>query len=129
MSVELWSIIALVLMLLAVTLVQGALVPATQGFKWGLGSRDEPRDNSALQGRFARTVQNHIEAMLMHIPLVTLVVLTERTTEATEIAAWLVIAGRFAFIPFYLFGIFGLRSVAYTVALVGIFITAGALLV
>lgn len=115
-------------MLLAVTLVQGALVPATQGFKWGLGSRDEPRDKSVLQGRFARTIQNHIEAMLMHIPLVALVVLLERTNEATEIAAWLVIGGRFAFILCYLLGIFGLRSVAYGMSLIGIFVTAGALL-
>lgn|SRR3990167_1182996 len=123
MSIEQWSIAALALMLLAVTLIQGGLVPVTQGLRWGLGSRDEPLEKSALQGRFARVVQNHIEAMLMYIPLMSLAVLLERTNSLTEVSAWLVIIGRTAFIPFYIFGIFGLRSASYGVALTGIFMT------
>lgn len=127
MTVELWSIAALALMLLVVTFLQGGLVPVTQGLKWGLGSRDEPLEKSAIQGRFARTVQNHIEAMLMYIPLMALVIYLERTSSTTELAAWLVIVGRAAFIPLYLLGAFGLRSLAYGAGLIGVFITAWAL--
>ncbi len=127
MSVELWSIAALAVMLILVTAVQGGLVPATQGLKWGLGSRDEPLEKSALQGRFARVVQNHVEAMLMFVPLMALAILLDRTSSLTAMAAWLVIAGRTAFIPFYLFGVFGLRSAAYAVGMTGILMTAWAL--
>lgn len=128
MSIELWSIAALALMMLFVTFLQGGLVPVTQGLKWGLGSRDEPLEKTAIQGRFARTVQNHAEAMLMYIPLMALVIYIERTSPMTELAAWLVIIGRSIFIPCYIFGIFGLRSLGYGVALAGVFITAWALI-
>ena len=128
MSVELWSIAALSLMLFAVTLMQGALVPLTQGFGWGLGSRDEPIERTAVQGRFARTVQNQIEAMLIYVPLMALVLVLERESGTTAIAAWLMIGSRLAFIAFYLWGVFGLRSVAYGVSLIAIFMTIWALL-
>jgi uncharacterized MAPEG superfamily protein len=127
MALEMWSVAALALMLLAITLVQGALVPMTQGFGWGLGSRDTPAEFSALQGRFSRTVQNQIEAILMFAPLMVLAIMLERTSEMTELAAWLVIIGRGAFILLYLTGTFGLRSAAYAVGMLGTFITAYAL--
>lgn len=128
MGIEIWSIAALALMLLVVTLIQGGFVPVTQGLKWGLGSRDEPFEKSAIQGRFARTVQNHSEAMLIYVPLMGLVVLLDRTNEWTATAAWLVIVGRLAFIPLYLLGVFALRSLAYGIAMFGVFMTAWALL-
>lgn len=115
-------------MLRVTTFIQGSLVPAMQGLKWGLGSRDEPLEKSASQGRFARKVQNHIEAMLMYIPLMVLVVYLGRENEWTALAAWLVIIGRSIFIPCYLFGVFGLRSVGYGIALAGAFVTAWQLL-
>lgn len=129
MTIEMWSIAALTLMLLGITFVQGGLVPVTQGLKWGLGSRDTQVEKSGLQGRFARTVQNHIEAMLIYVPLMALVIVLDRTGPMTELAAWLVIIGRAVFIPCYLFGIFGLRSMAYGTALIGIFMTIWALFV
>ena len=128
MSVERWSIAGLSLMLFAVTLMQGALVPLTQGFRWGLGSRDEPIETTALQGRFARTVQNQIEAMLIYIPLMALVLVLERESGTTAIAAWLMIGARLAFIACYLGGVFGLRSFAYGISLIAIFMTIWALL-
>ena len=127
MTVEIWSIVALPVMLLLLTAIQGSLVPLTQGLKWGLGSRDAPIEKSALQGRFARTVQNQIEAMLMYLPLMALVLMLDRTSSLTEIAAWLVILGRAVFIPCYLFGVFGLRSAAYGTGMIGIFMTIWAL--
>ena len=129
MTIEYWSIAALALMLLVVTFIQGGLVPLTQGFKWGLGSRDAKVEYSALQSRLARTVQNHSEAMLIYVPLMALAIALEQTNEMTELAAWLVIIGRIAFIPLYLLGVFGLRSLAYGVSALGIFILVWQLLV
>ena len=127
MSIELGSIAILSLMLMGITFIQGGLTPLIHGFGWGLGSRDTPVEQTAIQNRFARTVQNQIEAMLIYIPLMALTVFLERTSELTEIAAWLVIIGRAAFIACYLFGVFGLRSLAYTTATVGSLMTVWAL--
>ncbi|UAB78811.1 MAPEG family protein [Erythrobacter sp. SCSIO 43205] len=124
MSIEMWSIAVLSFILLAITMVQGGLVPATQGLRWGLGSRDEPLEKSVMQGRFARTVQNHAEAMLIYVPLMGLVIALDKTNSFTQIAAWLMIAGRLVFTLFYLTGTFGLRSAGYAMGLAAIFITA-----
>lgn len=127
MNVELWSIAFQAILLLAITMWQGGLVPATQGLKWGLGSRDEPREKSAQQERFARTVQNQIESMLIFIPLMALAIYTGKTGQTTEFAAWCLIVGRTAFAAFYIAGTFGLRSVGYGIGIIGSFATLWAL--
>lgn len=94
MSIEIWSIIILAIILIAVTFWQGALVPLEQGPKYGLGPRDEPVHKSVLQNRFTRLVQNHMEAMLMYIPLAALAVALDKTGSGSALAAWLVIGSR-----------------------------------
>jgi uncharacterized MAPEG superfamily protein len=122
MTIEIWAIATLAIMLLVLTAVQGVLVPLTHGLKWGLGSRDTAVESSALQLRFARTVANHMETMAIFVPLMLLAILRDVQNDGTELAAWLVIGGRLAFIPFYLGGVFALRSIAYGTSLTGIII-------
>ena len=122
MSIEMWSIFALATMLLLLTVTQGALTPITQGLRWGLGGRDQPMEKSALQLRFARTVQNHIEGMLIFVPLMALAIYRGIENEQTALAAWMAIGGRAAFIPLYIGGVFALRSLSYGVFVVGVLI-------
>lgn len=68
MSILLWSIFGSVTILFMLINFQGGLVPKYQGLKWGLGGRDAPVDKADIQGRADRTVQNHIEGMLLYIP-------------------------------------------------------------
>ncbi|MFL0357743.1 MAPEG family protein [Erythrobacter sp. GH1-10] len=124
MPVETLSIAVLCVILLLTTFVQGSLVPLTHGFRWGLGSRDEPVVTTAIQGRFARCVQNQIESICIYVPVAAIVVFLDRTSEMKATASWLVIVGRTLFVPLYLGGVFGLRSAAYGVATVGILIMA-----
>ena len=127
MTIELWAIAFQAILLLFVTMWQGGLVPATQGLKWGLGSRDEPREKSARQERFARTVQNQMESMLIFIPLMALAIYTGKVGAATAVAAWCMIIGRSVFVAFYIAGTFGLRSIGYAIGVFGIFATIWAL--
>jgi uncharacterized MAPEG superfamily protein len=127
-TIELWAIAFQAILLLIVTMWQGGLVPATQGLRWGLGSRDEPREKSARQERFGRTVQNQIESMLAFIPLMTLAIYTGKTGELTVFAAWSMIIGRAIFVAFYLAGTFAVRSLGYAIGLVGILATIWALI-
>lgn len=124
MTVEILSIAVLCVILLLTTFVQGSLVPLTHGFRWGLGSRNDPVVETAVQGRFARCVQNQIEAICIYVPITAIVVFLDRTSELSAVASWLVIVGRALFVPFYVFGVFGLRSVAYGVATVGLLMMA-----
>lgn len=127
MTIEFWSIAAQAILLLFVTMWQGGLVPATQGLKWGLGSRDAPVEKSAKQERFSRIVQNQSEAMLIFIPLMGLAIVLDKTGGATVFAAWCMIVGRAIFVAFYIAGTFGLRSVGYAIGLTGVFATIWAL--
>ncbi len=126
-SYEFSIVVWLAIILLALTAIQGALVPAIHGFKWGLGSRDETRDLTPLQGRFKRTVANHIEGMLIFVPLVVAASFADVSNETTQLAATLFFIGRLLFAPLYLFGIPVLRSAAYGLSIIGVGLYIGVL--
>jgi len=39
------------------------------GIKWGFGARDASKDPTVFQARALRTVNNHVESMLLFVPL------------------------------------------------------------
>jgi uncharacterized MAPEG superfamily protein len=119
-SIELQSLFAVAGILLILVFVQGGLVPATHGLKWGLGPRDEPRDPSVLQGRLGRIVANHLEGMAIFIPLVLIVELAGLSSGLTAAGAVIYAAGRAAFAVIYFLGVPVVRSAAWGVALIGL---------
>ncbi|MEM9618412.1 MAG: MAPEG family protein [Pseudomonadota bacterium] len=120
MSVELQSLFGVAAILLALVLLQGALIPATYGFKWGLGARDEPREPTALLGRMRRIIANHLEGMAMFVPLILIAHFAGISTPLTQWGAVLFVAGRAAFAVIYMMGVPVLRSAAWGVALTGL---------
>ena len=120
MAFELQMVGVTTLILFILLNYQGALVPIYQGFAWGLGSRDEPKDKTALQNRTARTVANHIEGMMLFVPLTLIVELGGLSSGLTVLGAGLYAAGRAAFAPLYLMGVAYLRSLAWGVSVLGI---------
>ena len=124
MSFELQATVWTSLILFALLLFQGALVPVVQGFGWGLGSRDAPRDATVLQGRAARTVANQMEGMMLFVPLVLVAHLAGISTGLTVWGAALYLGGRVLFAPLYLFGVPVLRSAAWGVSVTGIVLIA-----
>ena len=119
MSFMLWTVVASVVILFVVLMYQGGLVPRYQGLKWGLGPRDEPREKSARQGRVARTLQNHMEGMLMYVPLALIAHLLGLSGNLIIWGGWLYVIGRTGFVFAYLGGIYALRSAFWGVALLG----------
>lgn len=124
MAFELQMLLASVAILMILLIVQGGLVPATHGFKWGLGPRDEPRAPSVLQGRMNRIVANHMESMALFTPLALIACLLEISTPETRLGAALYIGARAAFAVIYFAGVPVLRSVAWGVSVLGLFTIA-----
>jgi len=120
MSIELQALFGAAVIMLALVLVQGALIPATYGFKWGLGPRDEPREPTALLGRMKRIVANHVEAMAVFVPLILIAYFAEISTPLTQWGAILFVAARAAFAVIYAMGIPVLRSAAWGAGLIGL---------
>ena len=129
MAFELQMVVATTLILLVLLVIQGGTVPLNQGLIWGLGSRDAPKEKSAFQGRAARTVSNHIEGMLLFVPLALVIVAAEASTSLTALGAGLYVAGRLAYAPLYLLGVPYLRSAAWAVAVTGTLIIAYAAII
>ncbi len=84
-----------------------------------LGARDGLADESRLTCRAKRANQNMVEALLMHVPLVLLVLVLDRSNEMTALGGWLFVAGRAIYAPLYWFGVPLLRTLAWTVAAAG----------
>lgn len=124
MTFELQIVVATTLILFLLLMFQGGLVPVNQGLKWGLGSRDEAREPTALQARTGRTIANHIEGMLLFVPLALVAEQMQLATTLTAIGAGLYLAGRVGFTAFYLIGVPYLRSAAWGVSLLGIMLFA-----
>ena len=120
MGFELQAVVWTTVILVAVIGFQGALVPVNQGFGWGLGSRDEAREKTALQARTDRTVANHIEGMLVFVPLALVVTISDISSTLTIWGAGLYLLGRVLFAPLYLLGVPYLRSLVWGVSLIGI---------
>ena len=120
MSFELQAVFGSAIILLVLLGTQGTLVPLNQGFGWGLGSRDGEPEYTALQGRTRRTVANHIEGMLLFVPLIMIVELADLSSQLTIIGAGLYLAARVLFVPLYMLGVAYLRSLVWGVGLLGI---------
>lgn len=120
MGFELQAVVWTTVILAALIGFQGGLVPVYQGFVWGLGNRDDVREKMALQLRTARTIANHIEGMMVFVPLALIVVISDLSSTLTIWGAGLYLLGRALFAPLYLIGVPYLRSLVWGVSLLGI---------
>lgn len=120
MPFELQAVVWTSTILFALIVFQGTLVPLNQGFSWGLGSRETDKEFTALQGRAARTISNHIEGMLIFVPLVLVAHVMALSSNLTLWGASLYLAGRIAFAFMYLIGVPVARSLSWGVSLTGI---------
>lgn len=120
MPFELQAVVWTTLILFVLLVFQGGLVPVYQGFGWGFGNRDAKREFTALQNRTARTLANHIEGMVMFVPMIVVVQLAGLSSDLTIWGAGLYLAGRLAFTPLYVIGVPYLRSLSWGVSLIGL---------
>lgn len=120
MTIELTMLAAVAMLTFGLALFQGALVPINQGFGWGLGSRDEPRDITALQGRAGRTLANQIEGIAVFAPLILVAHLAGVSTVLTIWGAAIYFGARISFAVLYLAGVPVMRSAAWGVGVIGL---------
>jgi uncharacterized MAPEG superfamily protein len=83
------------------------------------GNRDDLPPPTRFQARAQRTVNNHIENLVIFAPLLIAAVLAHRTGSWTALGAQLYFWGRLAHAALYLAGIAGVRTLAHGVNLIG----------
>ena len=94
---------------------------AQYGRKWNVGARDEALPPpSPVTGRLMRAQANFEETFPIAIVALLGVVLANRTSEWTALGGWIWLGARIVYLPLYGAGVPVIRTVVWTIGLVGL---------
>ena len=121
MTVELWLLVAAIVLGFVHILLQAHSMNLQRGLHWNAGPRDEHMPPlSGVAGRLKRALRNYLETF----PFFAAAVLTAQVVNVhnafTLWGAWLYVVGRIAYLPLYAFGVRYVRSLAWNIATLGI---------
>lgn len=122
MSQEMLYLFGSVVILLVLIAVQATSTVLANGVKWGLGPRDDAAKQDVFSGRARRTVQNHIEGLVLFGFAILLIETSGLNSDLSKVGAALYFWARLAFAPAYLLGIPVIRTLIWAVGLLGILI-------
>ena len=91
------------------------------GRKWNVSARDEalPPPNE-LTGRTMRAQANFQETFPIAIVALLGVVLADRTSNLTALGGWIWLSARIIYLPLYAAGVPVIRTIVYTISIVGL---------
>jgi uncharacterized MAPEG superfamily protein len=94
---------------------------AQYGRKWNVGARDEtlPPPNP-MTGRLMRAQANFAETFPIAIVALLGVVIAQRTSQSTALGGWIWLGARVVYLPLYAAGVPVIRTLVFTVSLVGL---------
>ena len=94
---------------------------AQYGRKWNVGARDEtlPPPNE-MTGRTMRAQANFQETFPIAIVALLGVVLANRTSNLTALGGWIWLGARIIYLPLYAAGVPVVRTIVYTISIVGL---------
>ena len=130
MPIEL-KILALGALLLFVYIFTATRFKTAQyGRSWNVGARDEtlPPAN-AMTGRLIRAQANFQETFPIAIVALLGVVLANKTSATTALGAWIWLGARAVYLPLYAAGVPVVRTIVWTVGMVGLAMVIWPLLV
>jgi len=91
------------------------------GAKWNIGARDESvPPPMPLTGRMVRAQANFEETLPIAIVALLGVVLAGRTSASTALGGWIWLSARVAYIPLYAAGVPVVRTLTWTISIVGL---------
>lgn len=100
------------LVLLTILLqVLGATGQLSMGYL--MSSRDEPRGLTGMTARIERALNNSVVAMALFAPAILLLVVLERTSSASLLAAQVFLIARIIYLPVYALGVPAIRTLAW----------------
>jgi uncharacterized MAPEG superfamily protein len=121
MPIEL-KILALGALLLFVHIFTATRFKTQQyGRKWNVGARDEtlPEPNP-MTGRTMRAQANFQETFPIAIIALLGVVIAGRTSNATALGGWIWLGARIVYLPLYIAGVRGYRTLVWAISIVGL---------
>jgi len=123
MTTELWLLVASIVLGFVHIIAQAQSMTARRGLHYNASARDEAMPPlKGVAGRLERALRNFLESFAFFAAAVLIAQTANLHNGLTLCGAWLYIAGRVAYLPLYAFGVPYIRSLAWTVATLGIFL-------
>ncbi|MFL6752799.1 MAG: MAPEG family protein [Sphingomicrobium sp.] len=102
---------------------------AQYGRKWNVGARDETLPAaSPMTGRLMRAQANFEETFPIAIVALLGVVIAGRTSQWTALGGWIWLGSRLVYLPLYWTGVPVIRTIVWTIGVVGLAMVIGPLL-
>lgn len=119
---------ATILLGLVHVLLAGALASRARGGSWNVGNRDgEPPPLDRYAGRAERASRNFLETFPFFAAALVCAIAIHRDGHLAVVGAHLYFWARLFYLPIYLIGIPGLRSLVWTVGAAGLLVVVAAL--
>jgi len=115
-EITILALYGLLVLLNLVLQATGALQQLSMGYL--LSSRDEGRTVTGMAARLERALNNSITAMVLFAPAVLLIVIQDKNSSGTLLAAQAFLVGRIIYLPAYAFRLVGVRTLAWTAGFV-----------
>ena len=120
-NILLCGVVYSVVILFLVICAQSMSGVMNNGMKWGFGARDTANDLTTFQARALRTVNNHIESMLLFVPLALVAFhLDLGDHDLVKKGVWLYLIGRAIYPITYWTGLPYARTLIWAVSILGI---------
>lgn len=121
MTQEIMMLLAVLLLLFALTGVQVVITMKSYGTLTALGGRDEiPYLQPGIGGRLHRAIANLKEGLHIFTPLILLTAILGISNDSTILGAQIYLIARVFHAPLYITGIVSLRTGAYFLGVVGL---------
>ena len=101
----------LLVMLTILMQVLGAMRTLSLGYL--MSARDEPRDAGRMTARIRRALDNSVTALALFAPAVLLVVVQDRSSQTTLVAAQVFLIARIIYLIVYALGVPAIRTLAW----------------
>ncbi|QBB69300.1 hypothetical protein ELE36_02310 [Pseudolysobacter antarcticus] len=121
MLIELQMLVWSVVLGLVVVAIAATLGTQQRGLGWNVGARDGiPAPLTGVAARMDRASRNFLETFPFFAVVVLIAIYTQHTNSSTALGAQLYFWARVAYVPIYAAGIPYLRTLAWTVSIVGL---------
>ena len=123
MSPELWLLVASIVLGFVHIIAQGQSMTMQRGLRYNAGARDEIMPPvTGVAGRLERALRNFLETFPLFAAAILIAHVVTAHNGFTLWGAWLYFLGRVLYLPLYAFGVPYIRSLAWNIATLGIFL-------
>ena len=121
MTQELWVAVYAAVLGIVMVLTPPCLAYSRKGYmQWNAGPRDTPFDMGPHADRARRAFSNFMETFAFFAVFVVALAFAHKSSAWSVDGAWVYLVGRIVYIPLYLFGVKGIRSLVWFISLLGI---------